>query len=230
MKVRISLVVAVALVGCVLKGSGGSSWTSASGPPASTTSATAPAAPDPYADAPCPTDLSLRVKRKIDGRIPWDPIHARYAKEHEQPVTADELLSRDAAIDRVIGVETKTPGVVPAGFRADMTANGRDPQFRLFMARCELGTDSTIRRAGHDAALAVLLGATDEQALALVRESIDPDGYASGPCAATADCNAGRPATRSRGCVRRASRRPLGSCPRPSSRSRMRWCAGSPRS
>jgi hypothetical protein len=152
--------------------------------------ASEPAAmPDPFASAACPTDLSIAVgARKHDGRYQRDTIRARYTKEHLKPVTAAQMLSREDAIERVLGFEANKPGLIPAGFRAEIAAHGRDPSFRLYMARCELAGAETLRRAGHDAGLAYLLGAPADQVHALLKKSFYPDGPTSMSCTASNDC------------------------------------------
>lgn len=147
---------------------------------------------DPYADAPCPADLSLDVgARKIDGRDPADTIHVKYAKEHLKRVKDDGLVGKDDAIERVLAIESDHPGVVPAGFRTELGAHARDPSYRLYMARCELATDATTRRAGYDAGLAFLLGAGMTEVLPLVEQSFYPDGPTVMSCTKTADCGGG---------------------------------------
>jgi len=147
---------------------------------------------DPYANAPCPADLSLDVgARKIDGRDPADTIHVKYAKEHLKRVKDDGLVDKDAAIERVLAIEAAKPGVVPAGFRTELAAHARDPSYRLYMARCELATDETTRRAGYDAGLAFLLGAGMAEAWPLVEQSFYPDGPTVMSCTKTADCGGG---------------------------------------
>ena len=131
---------------------------------------------DPYAGTPCPGDLSLALKRTIDGREPNDTQPGPYAKEHQHEITADQLLARDAAIAKILALEARTPAVVPAELRAGLADRARDPDYRLFMARCELGSASTLRRAGYDAALAYLLGASESDALPIVMQSLEPDG------------------------------------------------------
>lgn len=147
---------------------------------------------DPYANAACPADLSLAVgKRKIDGRDMADTLHVKYAKEHMKRVRADGIVARDAAIDRVLAIEADKPGVVPAGFRAELAAHARDPSYRLYMARCELATDETTRRAGYDAGLAFLLGAPMADVLPVVEQSFYPDGPTVMSCTRTSDCGGG---------------------------------------
>ncbi|MBS1122770.1 MAG: hypothetical protein H6Q90_4998, partial [Deltaproteobacteria bacterium] len=143
---------------------------------------------DPFATAACPEDLSLAVARKLDGRIPADTQPGPYTKEHGKPVTANQLVATDEAIAKVIALETATPGVVPRGFRAELAAHARDPHYRLFMARCELDSPITTRRAGYDAGLALLLGASPADVLPLVLKSFYPGGTTSMSCTRAADC------------------------------------------
>jgi hypothetical protein len=156
--------------------------------------------PDPWATATCPGDLSLADgDRDIDGRMPLDTIPTRYAKEHMKVAKAADFVSPDEAIDRVLALEADKPGVVPAGFRAVLAEHGRDP---LYMARCELEQDPTTRRAGHDAGLAFLLGATAEEVYPLVSASFYPDGSTSQTCTSKKDCRDGMTCDRvERSCV-----------------------------
>lgn len=171
-------------------------WESAPPPPPKpppTTLAMRPAdaaKPSPYANEPpsrplgepCPEDLSLTVARTIDGRKPSASIKARYAKQHQQLVRRDELIAPGDAITRVLEIERKQPGVVPAGFRGMIGHRGRDPKFRLHMARCELSESTTVRRAGYDAALAFLLGAPRADVMPLMLTSMYPEGTMTRPC------------------------------------------------
>lgn len=145
------------------------------------------AKPSPYTK--CPSELAMAVSRNIDAREPAETIHATYAPQHRQPVRKSELLDRERAIERVLALERAQPVVVPAGFRAELVEHARDPEFRLHMARCELASMASIRRAGYDAALAVLLGARVEDALPLIRQSLFPDGERVRSCSSNADCN-----------------------------------------
>jgi hypothetical protein len=152
---------------------------------------TGPAAPpaDPFATAECPADLSLAAgPRNIDGRDPHKTMRVAYAKEHLKLVTQDQLVLQQDAVARVLELEAKTPGLVPAGFRDRIAKHARDPKFRMYMARCELERPETIRRAGHDAALAYLLGANVKEVFPLVEKSLYPDGTTSMSCSRSADC------------------------------------------
>ncbi len=137
----------------------------------------------------CPSDLSLAVARTLDGRVPAQTIPGRLAPQHLQPVRRDELLDDETAIKRVIAIETSQPVVVPSGFRGDIVALGRDPEFRLLMARCELADPYTHRRAGYDAAMALLLGASPDAVLPLLHKSMTPDGTRAQSCRIDADCS-----------------------------------------
>lgn len=111
------------------------------------------------------------------------------AAQHRQQVRRSELLDSEAAIKRVIAIEAAHPAVVPAAFRKDVVTYGRTPEFRLHMARCELAHPQSIRRAGYDAAMAVLLGAAPEVALPLINQSVFPDGPTTTSCGSNADCS-----------------------------------------
>ncbi|HTR52611.1 MAG TPA: hypothetical protein VMJ10_17975 [Kofleriaceae bacterium] len=124
----------------------------------------APAAPETAVMPACPRDLSQdRGKRSVDV-IPADFVtpgvyaHRHFAAEHKKPPKRDFALAADAAVDRVIAIEQRAPGLVPAGFRAAVAAHPRDAALRAQMAECEAAADLTQRRAGYDAALAFLLG------------------------------------------------------------------------
>lgn len=146
---------------------------------------------DPFRTAACPKDLSLSVgPRNIDGRDPSTTMRGPYAKEHLKLVTPDQFLLQQDAVARVLELEAKQPGLVPAGFREQIGKHGRDPNFRLYMARCELAKAETTRRAGYDAGLAYLLGANVKEALPLVTQSFYPDGTTSTSCTNSADCGA----------------------------------------
>lgn len=137
----------------------------------------------------CPSDLSISVSRTLDGRFPAQTIPGRLASQHLQPVRRDELLDDETAIKRVLAIETAQPVVVPSGFRDDMVALGRDAEFRLLMARCELADPYTHRRAGYDAAMALLLGASPDVVLPLLHKSMNPDGTRAPSCRIDADCS-----------------------------------------
>lgn len=160
-----------------------------------------PAAGDPYQLVPCPTDMTFQAgPRKIDVREPYDTVAGPYAREHMQLASPAEVFTKQAAIERVLEIENKTPGLVPAGFRAEMKIKERDPSFRLFMARCELETPETTRRAAYDAALAFLLGAPQAAVLPLTERAFFPDGTASNPCSKDSDCKASKCDKKERAC------------------------------
>src|SRR5271170_779941 len=76
----------------------------------------------------CPSDLSLdRGKQSIE--LTPDPVdektHARrrFASAHKTAPKRDFALSIAEAVDRVIAIEQRDPGVVPAGFRAAIAAH-----------------------------------------------------------------------------------------------------------
>jgi hypothetical protein len=56
------------------------------------------------------------------------------------------------------------------------------------MARCELADRTTVRRAGYDAAIAFLLGASAADVLPIVRDSLYPDGVLQQSCRSSSDC------------------------------------------
>jgi hypothetical protein len=132
----------------------------------------------PVRDArPCPSDLTVDVsERLVDARRhpPWDARlyqKLRWPAEHGDPMSLGFFVEAQAAIARVLELEAQQPKLVPAGLRADVQARPRDPWLRLRMARCELGSQHTRRRASYDAALALLLGAPAAEVEPLVLES-----------------------------------------------------------
>jgi len=123
-----------------------------------------PATPETAVLPACPQDLSLdRGKRPIDV-VPGDAVseaaaaHRRLAAWHKQVPNKDFALPADEAVDRVIAIEQRMPGLVPAGFRAAVAAHPRDAALREQMSDCERADNLAQRRAGYDAALAFLLG------------------------------------------------------------------------
>jgi hypothetical protein len=114
---------------------------------------------------PCPTDLSLDSGAATIDLTTADSVdaktHARrhFARDHQQPLAREFALAGSDAVDRVIAIEQRAPGLVPAGFRDAVAANPRDKLLRYRMAQCEAAKPATRRRAGDDAALAFLLGA-----------------------------------------------------------------------
>jgi len=123
-----------------------------------------PAAPESAVLPACPHDLSLdRGKRPIDvssGASVDEKTYARrrLAAWHKHRPERDFALSADDAVDRVVAIEERVPGLVPAGFRAAVAAHPRDAALREQMSECEAAVEATQRRAGYDAALAFLLG------------------------------------------------------------------------
>ena len=151
---------------------------------------------DSWLDAACPETLTVASgPRTIDVRSPVQSGAGPYAKDNLVPFRAEEGIDRDDAVARVLALEAKTPGLVPEGFRADLAEHGKDGFFRLHMARCELASPSTVRRAGHDAALAYLLGVPNDAALSVARQAQTPvDGMHNCgptlPCPASFTCDA----------------------------------------
>lgn len=129
----------------------------AAAPPVSTTVASA--APT------CPTDMSIdpgaaKISTiQADGHHGRYAYHGRYASAHKQPLTSAFGVPPEIAIGRVIAIENKHQTLIPAGFRDAVIAAPRDPALRARMADCEAHDPKTLRRAGHDLALAFLLGA-----------------------------------------------------------------------
>lgn len=111
-----------------------------------------------------------RGARTIDTRKPASVPLVKYRTMHWAPLhdtvpAADFGLAPALAVDRVIAIEQRAPGLVPAGFRSKVAANPRDSGLRMQMAACELKTTDARRRAGHDIAVAMLLGASDAASL-----------------------------------------------------------------
>ena len=138
---------------------GGSTAAPVASAPRSANAHTAPAQPE----SACPADMSVdRGARTIDAREPASIPLAKYRTLHWAPlhdtVPADDFgLAPAVAVDRVIAIEQRAPGLIPAGFRSKIAANPRDAALRVHMAACELKTTDARRRAGHDIAMAVLL-------------------------------------------------------------------------
>jgi hypothetical protein len=132
--------------------------------------------------------LSLGVKRTIDVREPANTQPGPYAREHRHEVRPDELLRGEDAIARIVAIENAHEDVVPSAFRTARKERPRDPALRMRMARCELESSDTIRRAAYDASVAYFLGAPQTEVYNLVTKSLYPDGTLETSCTGKADC------------------------------------------
>jgi hypothetical protein len=92
----------------------------------------------------------------------------RWAPGHGKKLAGNFWTTPEVAIKAVLAVEARNPLVIPEPFRAQVAAAPRDANLRLQMAECELKSPATRRRAAHDAALAVLLGAPASKASDLI--------------------------------------------------------------
>jgi hypothetical protein len=127
----------------------------------------------------CPQDLSVAPgKRTIDNRAGLKGSGA-FSKDDLRPAAARDFLSKQAAIARVIGIERKNLGLVPAGFRTEFHAHEMDASFRLRMATCELAKGDTTRRAAYDASIAYLLGAAETDAAPMISKGLYPTSTSS---------------------------------------------------
>lgn len=151
----------------------------------------------PPRPADCPDDLSIRAERTVATRQssdmkPEDYKRMAWAAGHRSAPADDFLWTEREAIDRVIAIEAAHPELVPAGFRAQVSARPRDRALRLRMAGCELYTAAVRRRASYDAALALLLGSSldDVQGALLASTRDGPRGGNVTSCAVH-PCNEG---------------------------------------
>ena len=113
----------------------------------------------------CPQDTTVAVNlRTIDSRKApsmedWKRYEKmRFAPEHLRSPDSKFALDADVAVEKVIALELANPELIPTGFRDELIANPRDSKLRLRMARCELFSLETRRRASYDALMAHLLG------------------------------------------------------------------------
>jgi len=146
----------------------------------------------PLAD--CPSDMSVSPgPRTIDTRkVPEARIN-QFAKGHTEPPPASFFLDRDKALELALAAETKTPGMIPAGFREPVKKSPRDAGLRLKMGRCELEQDPTRRRASYDALIAIFLGGDQDAGLAILLESTRNQlrRTTSQTCTNASECGAG---------------------------------------
>ncbi len=84
-------------------------------------------------------------------RMQWAPGHRAALTE------ANFVIPKAEAIERIIAIEAKHPGLIPAAFREGLSAEPRDPVLRVLAASCEKQWSKTGRRAIYDALLAYLL-------------------------------------------------------------------------
>ncbi len=190
------------LLGCTINGKPmfGGSEDPEPAPEASQSSAYTPGSTEPVEESvpsvlerevECPSDMGLKLgKRKTDTRVrptvKGNP-RRKFAAEHKQPAAESFLLSNEDAVNQVIALEKKRPGLIPAGFRERVAKDPRSAELRIEMALCELQSDETRRRASHDAAMAVLLGAEEAASMELLEETLKPgqktsSGCTRGPC------------------------------------------------
>ncbi|MEZ4444211.1 MAG: hypothetical protein R3B72_34380 [Polyangiaceae bacterium] len=158
------------------------------------------ALPPPPSD--CPTDMARQAgaatidTRKSSGLPPGVYHQMRWPKGHREPPADDFFLAPGAAVDAVVKVEARQPGMVPAGYRERLSAAPRDGRLRLHMARCELEVDELRRRASHDAVMALLLGVPFGEVAPILLESTknaDKQKYtttcADGRCSGDSRCD-----------------------------------------
>jgi hypothetical protein len=146
----------------------------------------------------CPADLAVDMKtRTIDTRKHRDLDEKKYNKMKWAPghrVTPLANFTRGDEIDRVLKAEAANPGMVPAGYRAELAAKPRDASLRLAMARCEAKQPATRRRASYDAAMALLLGASINDVRGVLDETTHDEGAnhnTSKSCGDTGSCGKG---------------------------------------
>jgi hypothetical protein len=140
-------------------------------------------APSPPASAPevptrddCwrePLHIDVGVPRNLDTRDGVDLPPARYKKMrwavgHTKPPAAAFALSAGQAVDAVVELEAKQPGLIPAPYRDALLASPRDAALRLRIGACEAKDSGIRRRAAYDGAMALLLGGSPAEASQLI--------------------------------------------------------------
>jgi len=121
----------------------------------------------------CPEDMSVQPgARRLDTRkAPSDRGRRQFAAYHQTPPTREFFVAAKDTVDKVVAMEKKQPTLLPAGFRQRLLDEPRNAALRLQVARCELDDELTRRRASYDAAMALLLGADERDAMDLLVES-----------------------------------------------------------
>ena len=142
----------------------------------------------------CPADMSVNPgPRTIDTRkLPEARIN-HFAKGHTEPPPASFFTDKNKAVELALAAESRTPGMIPAGFRELVKNSPRDAALRLKMARCELEQDRTRRRASYDALIAIFLGGNKDDGLAILLESTRNQlrRKTTQTCTTTGDCPTG---------------------------------------
>jgi hypothetical protein len=124
----------------------------------------------------CPDPSQLKrdlvdnlVDTRTAGLLPPRVWHKmRWAPGHNKPFPSSFWLTPERAVDAIVAIEAREPRIIPAPFRAQIAAAPRDAKLRLRAAACEVKSPATRRRAAHDAAVALLLGAPADQAMPLL--------------------------------------------------------------
>ncbi|MBI3073032.1 MAG: hypothetical protein HYY84_13040 [Deltaproteobacteria bacterium] len=101
------------------------------------------------------------------------PKRVAWVRGHRKPVAPSFALEPSKAVDQALDIEKTNMTNIPAGFRSRVAASPRDASLRLELARCELRTPATRRRASYDAAVALLLGAPREQVEPVLLEATE---------------------------------------------------------